>query len=298
VRPIRKGDRGAAVEDVQRRLITLGADLGPTGVDGVFLGATLSAVRAFQSAHALTEDGEVGERTWAALVDATFALGDRLIYLRYPYLHGEDVHALQGALNALGFACGEADGIFGAFTEGAVRDFQSNVRLGADGIVGPDTVRAIDGLRHVWGDKPSLPPVELRAAPARSAAVLRDVEVILVADPTLAALADRIVNLAHASEPHARFETACIADPDSAAFEVDLAAAAPQGSTGVVVREGGDAFSRRLAVAIASTVPSDRRVVVYADDPPADEHSLQSLAVTLLDGLCLGLAELGPAVLQ
>ena len=87
MRPIREGDRGAAVEDVQRRLITLGADLGPTGVDGVFFGATLAAVRAFQHVRGLDEDGEVGDHTWAALVDATFSLGDRLLYLRHPYLH-------------------------------------------------------------------------------------------------------------------------------------------------------------------------------------------------------------------
>ena len=121
--PIAQGDRGAAVEDVQKRLLVLGFDLGPTGVDGVFLGATLSAVRSFQHANGLSEDGTVGDETWAALVDATFRLGDRLLYLRYPYLHGADVRALQSALNVLGFACGSPDGIFGAFTERAVRTF-------------------------------------------------------------------------------------------------------------------------------------------------------------------------------
>jgi DNA polymerase III sliding clamp (beta) subunit (PCNA family) len=45
VRPISQGGRGPAVEDVQKRLLMLGFDLGPTGVDGVFWGATLSAVR-------------------------------------------------------------------------------------------------------------------------------------------------------------------------------------------------------------------------------------------------------------
>src|SRR5450759_569983 len=137
VRHIRKGDRGPAVEDVQRRLLVLGEDLGTTGVDGCFLGATYAAVVAFQRERGLDEDGEVGPETWAALVDATFTLGDRLLYLRYPYLHGADVRSLQQALNALGFACGETDGIFGAFTERAVREFQANMGLDADGIVGP-----------------------------------------------------------------------------------------------------------------------------------------------------------------
>jgi hypothetical protein len=290
VRPIREGDRGAAVEDVQKRLITLGVDLGPSGVDGVFFGATLAAVRAFQRSHGLDEDGEVGAHTWAALVDATFTLGDRLLYLRHPYLHGADVRALQGALSAMGFACGAADGIFGAFTEGAVRDFQSNTGLGADGIVGPDTVRAIGGLRHVWSDKSTLPPVELRAAPARSAGVLSRVEVVVVPDGPSKALADRFVNLAHASEPSARVR---MSDPSRAgarALVIEITAVSSGQARTVAVREGGEALSRRFAAAVASADPAGARVIVHFDDPAADEHVLQALAVSLIDGLCLGLA--------
>src|SRR5574340_768330 len=93
VRPITQGDRGPAVEDVQKRLLVLGFDLGSTGVDGVFWGVTLAAVRAFQQERGLSEDGIVGDETWAALVDATFRLGDRLLYLRVPYFHGADVRA-------------------------------------------------------------------------------------------------------------------------------------------------------------------------------------------------------------
>lgn len=298
MRPIRESDRGAAVEDVQKRLITLGVDLGPTGVDGVFLGATCAAVRAFQRDRGLDEDGEVGAHTWAALVDATFAMGDRLLYLRHPFLHGADVYALQGALNAMGFACGAADGIFGAFTEGAVRDFQGNTGLGADGIVGPDTVRAIDGLRHVWSDKPSLPPVELRAAPARNASVLSRVEVVLVPDGPSSALADRIVNLAHASEPHARMIASASAPAGPGAVVIDLTVVSSGLARTVAVREGGEALSRRLAAAVASAGRTDAHVIVHVDEPAEDEHGLQALAVSLIDGLCLGLAGYGPPVLQ
>ena len=56
----------------------------------------------------LGEDGFVGDATWAALVDATFTLGDRMLYLRVPHFHGHDVRVLQQALNVLGFACGES----------------------------------------------------------------------------------------------------------------------------------------------------------------------------------------------
>ena len=121
MKPVRPGDRGPAVEDIQRRLLTLGYDLGRTGVDGVFLGATAEAVLAFQTQHDLEEDGLVGESTWSTLVDASFSLGDRMLYLRLPHFHGHDVTVLQQALNALGFTVGEIDGIFGAFTERALR---------------------------------------------------------------------------------------------------------------------------------------------------------------------------------
>lgn len=299
MRPIREGDRGAAVEDVQKRLISLGVDLGPTGVDGVFLGATCAAVRAFQSDRGLPVDGEVGTHTWAALVDATFALGDRLLYLRYPYLHGADVRMLQTALNALGFACGSPDGIFGAFTEGAVRDFQSNTGLGADGIVGPDTVRALDGLRHVWTDKPGRPPAELRAAPARSAAVLRDVEIAIVATGATAGLAKRLVNLAHASEADARVTCVDAVPEGGEKLVLELAdVPAAAGTRTVAVREGGESLALRLAAAVASVKEPGSHVVVLLEHHASDEHSSQALAVSLLDGLCLGLAALARPVLQ
>jgi len=95
MRPVRIGDRGAAVEDIQRRLRTLGYELGITGIDGVFFGLTAEAVRAFQQEHGLAEDGLVGDETWSALVDATFTLGDRMLYLRLPYFHGHDVALRQ-----------------------------------------------------------------------------------------------------------------------------------------------------------------------------------------------------------
>jgi len=297
LRPIRKGDRGAAVEDVQRRLITLGADLGPTGVDGVFLGDTYSAVRAFQRDHRLDEDGEVGPQTWAALVDATFTLGDRLLYLRFPYLHGRDVRSLQSALNSLGFACGEADGIFGAFTERAVRDFQSNTALASDGIVGPDTVRAVDGLRHVWSEKSHPPPAELAAAPSRSAAVLRAVDVVFVFTAGTSALADKVVNLALASEPDARVRGAS-AGSDEAAGSLVIELTDNQGTGGAVVASrSGRALASEFASAVSAASGGPGRVVVVLPAPVFDEHALQALAVSVLDGLCAGLAASGPPVL-
>lgn len=290
MRPIRKGDRGAAVEDVQRRLISLGADLGPSGVDGVFFGATYTAVRAFQHDRGLDEDGEVGPHTWAALVDATFSLGDRLIYLRFPYLHGEDVLAVQIALNALGFASGAADGIFGAFTERAVRDFQANVAIGVDGIVGPDTVRALDGLRHAWAGRSYPPPAELRASAARTASVLRGRVVVIACDTSTRPVADRVANLALASEPEADVRVVIGMPAPGPDLVIELVGAIPPGVTALTVGPDGAALAGSVAAAVVGGRTGDRWAVVVAQDSVRDEHAVQALAASLLDGLCLGLS--------
>jgi peptidoglycan hydrolase-like protein with peptidoglycan-binding domain len=295
-RPIREGDRGPAVEDIQRRLLVLGIDLGATGVDGVFLGATLAAVRAFQGEMGLAEDGEVGPLTWAALVDATFTLGDRLLYLRRPYFHGADVRTLQGALNALGFACGEHDGIFGAFSERAVKDFQGNIGLPADGIVGSDTVRAIGSLRHVWSDKTPTTPSGLRAMPARSAEVLATSPVALVpSDDDGALLAERVANLAAASWDGALVTVAATAP--SVAVAVVLIGrdegAAPAGTPIVRCCDGPDpTLAKRMVTALTAARVTPLQVAVALGDADlTGERDLQHLAVGLLDGLCLGLVE-------
>ena len=49
----------------------------------------------------------------------------------------------QDDLNTLGFATGGLDGIFGARTEEAVRNYQRQSGLVADGIVGCNTWRAL-----------------------------------------------------------------------------------------------------------------------------------------------------------
>jgi lysozyme family protein len=302
VRPIRQGERGPAVEDVQRRLRALGADLGSTGIDGVFLGATYAAVRAFQRDRGLAEDGDVGPLTWAALVDATFTLGDRLLYLHFPHFHGADVSVLQGALNVLGFAAGTLDGIFGAFTESAVREFQANSGLPSDGIVGPDTVRALGNLRHVWADKAPQALDQLRRAPARSADVLSRLEVRVVAlDGRAAAVAGRLHNLALASNPAARVRVAADEFGQPGSLVIGLGTVESHGASTdrpiVVAGDGGDALARRLEVALRSSQCAPAAVDVVLQDGFDDEQTLQRIAVGLLDGLCLGLAPVSAPVL-
>ena len=149
---IKRHDTGPAVEDVQQRLVTIGL-LDPADVDGAFGDTTAEAVQAFCGGAGLPLTDEVTEKVWAALVDASFTLGDRTLYLRMPHFHGHDVLELQHALGALGFACGATDGIFGAFTELALRKFQLNLGLPSDGIAGAYTYAAIRNLHHSWEGK-------------------------------------------------------------------------------------------------------------------------------------------------
>ncbi len=57
---------------------------------------------------------------------------------------GPDVKDLQEALIELDFKPGAVDGVFGVFTESAVKLFQSWANLDQDGIVGPLTWEKLD----------------------------------------------------------------------------------------------------------------------------------------------------------
>jgi N-acetylmuramoyl-L-alanine amidase len=143
-----RGMHGDAVLDIQARLVALGYHI-DGGEHGEFGLTTERAVREFQQRRQLLVDGRVGGATWEELVEAGYSLGDRLLYLRYPYFRGDDVRSLQGGLNMLGFDAGKEDGIFGERTDRAIRDFQRNVGLPSDGILGATTVQALGRLRPV-----------------------------------------------------------------------------------------------------------------------------------------------------
>lgn len=170
--PLAPGASGEAVRDLQRRLSVAGHDCGadPAGRYDV---ATEAAVRTFQERRGLRTDGICGEQTWSSLVEASWHLGDRMLYLRDPMLRGDDVADLQRALGALGFDAGRVDGIHGPRTAGAVLEFQRNMGLTNDGICGPATV---DTLRRVAS----------RDETGAIVALLREAEALRTAPPRLA----------------------------------------------------------------------------------------------------------------
>ncbi|HEX9684148.1 MAG TPA: peptidoglycan-binding protein [Acidimicrobiales bacterium] len=172
--PFRTGDSGAAVRDLQERLAACGHPACTTDIDGgdpsaTFGPTTDAAVRAFQTERRIVVDGVVGRQTWSALVEASYRLGDRLLYRAKPMLRGDDVAELQRRLGGLGFDAGRVDGIFGPDTTAAAEDFQRNVGIVADAIVGPDTIAAIARLGERSSTNDPIGPLHeterLRAAP-------------------------------------------------------------------------------------------------------------------------------------
>lgn len=65
---LRKGAKGNITKIMQQRLISLGYSCGSTGADGDFGTNTYNAVKKFQKAKGLTQDGIVGKNTWKKLL--------------------------------------------------------------------------------------------------------------------------------------------------------------------------------------------------------------------------------------
>jgi peptidoglycan hydrolase-like protein with peptidoglycan-binding domain len=292
MRFVRPGNRGPAVEDIQRRLLSLGYDIGPTGVDGVFLGLTKEAVRAFQLEHELSEDGVVGDETWSALVRAGFRFGDRTLYLRLPHFHGHDVLVLQQALNVLGFAAGATDSIFGAYTERALREFQRNAGLPDDGIAGPETARTITNLRHVWEGKDARPHSAAHVAPARAAEVLaREAIAVTGDDESGRRIAERVANLAHATTELALIHVLAFGEEVSAGTVVFRLCGTGSEPTRLgrphVRADEPQALAARLLTAVATVRSGSREVVIeLGGSGAADELEEQRTAVLVLDAVC------------
>ncbi|RKS80368.1 N-acetylmuramoyl-L-alanine amidase [Motilibacter peucedani] len=159
--PLRLGSRGPAVAEIRHKLVLLGllpppADALAALADARFDAEVDSAVRRFQQERGITGDGVVGPATYRALDEARWQLGARILHYTVTHpLAGDDVLELQRRLLDMGFHAGRADGIFGADTDAALREFQRNVGVVPDGICGPATLKALDRLRRtVIGGRP------------------------------------------------------------------------------------------------------------------------------------------------
>jgi N-acetylmuramoyl-L-alanine amidase len=164
------GNAGEPVADLQGRLVALGIE--PSGdLAGSYGEGTAESVRHFQRSRGLKAHGTCDQVTWAALVEAGYRLGDRMLYRRTPMLRGDDVAALQRQLSTFGFYSGLIDGIFGDETAAAVATFQRNVGLPVDSILGQQTLHELERVRNPAGADDLVSPVRERLVHTKSRAL-------------------------------------------------------------------------------------------------------------------------------
>ena len=154
---LRQGERGPAVQEVKFLLHHLGYGLAPAQLDQVFGAGLEIAVRAFQRAMHLPQDGVVGPRTWKALINPALVGPHPLWPELSENRHRSPVvqslqHALEDARPRFAIASPPlaADGIYGAGTAARVKALQTWAGVRVDGIVGPQTWSVATGP-SVWG---------------------------------------------------------------------------------------------------------------------------------------------------
>lgn len=304
-------DTGPAIEDIQHRLMLVGW-LTEDDITGTFDERTAEAVREFCRQLHLPLTDEVNEKVWAALVDASFDLGDRTLYLRMPYFHGHDVLQLQKALGALGFTSGASDGIFGASTELALRKFQINLGLPSDGIAGAYTYAALRNLQHSWEGKEAA-HVRRPVGFARAADVLEQNALCLFGtDEFTRSVASRMSNLSQATNPRSKIVSAdALSVPPGdtmllvhvvlpqTASDVDGATGAGANAVPRVVYADDETLQLQLQNAIgavrAPRAPKPPRIIIELPSDTWEDagfnRSAQHFAITLLDALCSALFE-------
>ncbi|MCL2621994.1 MAG: peptidoglycan-binding protein, partial [Firmicutes bacterium] len=177
---IRQGSRGQNVIKAQYLLDFISnyfSEIPAPIQDSIFGATTADAVRAFQRRFGLTADGVVGPNTWNMLYNVYRSIQNQapippeppiivppvnppLGVPAYPGFlirrgqTGANVRTVQMMLNRANTWFSAVprvvvDGVFGPATENSVRIFQRYAGLNVDGIVGPNTWRALANIRDV-----------------------------------------------------------------------------------------------------------------------------------------------------
>lgn len=154
---ISAGADGPEVAAIQQRLQVHSFKVGT--IDGSYGSRTTSAVRAFQQSKGLKSDGIVDKETWTALA-ADPAPAPETVQSNAPILSntavpgnpptaltkgavGSKVKTLQVRLEIQGYDPGPIDGIFGARTATAVKNYQKFKGFTANGMVDETTWKAL-----------------------------------------------------------------------------------------------------------------------------------------------------------
>ena len=146
------GEKSDEVLKYQKRLFKLGYLT--TEPDGTFGKDTASAVKLFQQLNGLIADGHIGPQTRKLLMSSDAQANALTIGMS-----GDTVKNVQKLLKKLGYLS-SADGYFGSGTEAAVRSFQKQNGLSADGKVGRATMtKLVSGnAKAAPSDKPAATP--------------------------------------------------------------------------------------------------------------------------------------------
>lgn len=163
--PLRVGSTGNSVQQLQfwlQQLSEFDPDLPDLQVDGTFGSGTEAAVKAFQKKFGLMEDGVVGRATWDAVYAQYLSLEEDVDQTANGYpgsplrsgSRGDSVRKVQFwlrivASNYSSVPAPTVDGVFGSGTQAAVRAFQREFGLTADGVVGPATWQK---MYEIYGD--------------------------------------------------------------------------------------------------------------------------------------------------
>ncbi len=261
---------------------------------------------AFQDSYGLRATGDVDEQTWSALIEASWSLGDRLLFLRSPNTRGDDVAELQSLLNRLGFDCGRVDGIFGPLLVRAISEFQTNMGLEPNGICTPELVVKMKRMASQSGEGPGVAVVresiDLSSVDARDEA-----RIVVGYFPGAMALAHAVALRAKNTHPltttvesDALFQ-AQAANRFNADVYVGFESSHDSGCTiyyyevPTFVSVGGRNLARRIAAAISSRVPElavhtqgvrhpvlreTRMTAVLCSMAPHDVVSLKTVALS------------------
>ncbi len=137
-RTLRSGSKGEAVKQLQQRLEALGyLDIVPSAKYG---SSTVSAVRLFQDAANIKKTGKADDKTQQALFASGAPRSNLLSASLKGGSKGTQVKRLQTRLKSKGYFKARINGSYGDSTADAVKAFQRQARLTADGKAGSKTL--------------------------------------------------------------------------------------------------------------------------------------------------------------
>lgn len=148
-----KGQKGDSVKQLQRLLTKLGFKI---GVDGDFGGQTETNLKLFQASFGVEQTGKLGPTTLEVIKNAEEKLSPSLSSIRKNKAYikegmtGPVIKKIQELLTKAGFPV-QKTGLYGQTTLGLVKKFQESQGLEADGLLGRNTLRALESPNAISG---------------------------------------------------------------------------------------------------------------------------------------------------